>query len=82
MDSPVSPLRELRRSKGFSLAYILEAMSEKGHKKTRAWLSLVERDKVWPSKESVNALVEIFDHKITELEILYPFDSAKWKKRK
>ncbi|HAS6050385.1 TPA: helix-turn-helix domain-containing protein [Vibrio vulnificus] len=67
-----SPLRKLRKSKGMTLADVQKKMQEIGQVKTIPYLSFVERGVVWPSREVVDALVEIFKGEITEVQVLYP----------
>ncbi|PSB82124.1 XRE family transcriptional regulator, partial [Photobacterium damselae subsp. damselae] len=67
-----SPLRKLRKSKGMTLEDLQKKMQEIGQVKTIPHLSLVERGLVWPSREVVDALVEIFQGEINEVQVLYP----------
>ncbi|MGI2099009.1 hypothetical protein [Shewanella glacialipiscicola] len=56
------------------------ALSAHGKTSTLAHLSLVERGLVWPSREVVDSLVELFHGEITEIDILYPFGAPSEKK--
>lgn len=67
-----SPLRKLRKSKGMTLSDMQKKLQEIGQIKTIPYLSFVERGVVWPSREVVDALVEIFDGEISEIQVLYP----------
>lgn len=68
----VSPLRKLRKSKKMTLSDLQKKLSEVNECKTISHLSLVERGLVWPSKELVDSLVEVFQGQLTEIQILYP----------
>ncbi|HAS6505817.1 TPA: helix-turn-helix transcriptional regulator [Vibrio parahaemolyticus] len=67
-----SHLRKLRKSRGMTLEDLQIEMQRVGQDKTISHLSLVERGLVWPSREVVDALVEIFQGQITEVQVLYP----------
>lgn len=71
-----SSLRTLRKSKNKTLEDIEKSLLKQGFHLTLAHLSMLERGLVWPSREVVDALVELFSGEITEIEILYPFRAA------
>ena len=65
-------LRKLRKAKGWTLSYVSKSLSDRGYAVSVGTLSILERGK-WPTRELVDALVELFDGEISEMEILYPF---------
>lgn len=67
-----SPLRRLRKSKGMTLDDVQNELGNFGKAPTISHLSLVERGLVWPSREVVDSLVELFNGEVTEVQILYP----------
>ncbi|MGI2228103.1 helix-turn-helix domain-containing protein [Shewanella frigidimarina] len=71
-----SSLRTLRKSKEMTLEDVEGALKTQGRSLTVPYLSMLERGLVWPSREVVDALVELFKGEITEIEILYPFRAA------
>lgn len=67
-----SHLRKLRKSRQMTLDDMQQALSNIGQDNTISHLSLVERGLVWPSREVVDAIVELFEGGISEVQILYP----------
>jgi len=67
-----SHLRKLRKSRQMTLDDMQQALSNIGQDNTISHLSLVERGLVWPSREVVDAIVELFEGDISEVQILYP----------
>lgn len=68
-----SHLRRARKAKDLTLQEVRELLMEKGIDRSQVSISLLERGLSWPSREVVDALVEIFDGALTEMNILYPF---------
>ncbi len=67
-----SPLRRVRKQEGMRLIDLSEVMEEQGENCTPAYLSLLERGKVWPRRPVVDALVGYFKGALTQTQILYP----------
>lgn len=72
-----SSLRVLRKSKEMTLEDVETALKAQGRSLTVPYLSMLERGLIWPSRDVVDALVELFHGEITEIEILYPFRVGK-----
>lgn len=66
------PLRRARKEAGLGLKDLKAILKAKGCNRCVSYLSLLERGKVWPSKEIVNALVDNFNGKLSHMDILYP----------
>lgn len=68
----LTPLRVKRQKKFGTLEALQDALQEKGLDRTVAYLSRLERNQYWPSKEVVLALVEVFEGALSQDEILNP----------
>lgn len=74
-------LRTLRKQKGMTLEDVKNALSKQGKSSTIPHLSFLERGLVWPSRDVVDSIVELFEYEITEVNVLYPFGAPSEKKR-
>ncbi|HGY0940886.1 TPA: hypothetical protein ACNUTR_003617 [Vibrio cholerae] len=68
----LTPLRVKRQKKFGTLEALQSALQEKGLERTVAYLSRLERNQFWPSKEVVKSLVEVFEGELSQDEILNP----------
>lgn len=72
MDGHLRSLRK-NRAEPMTLEALQAALTTVGQNKTIGYLSLIERGLNWPGREVVDAIVELFQGEITEMQILYPF---------
>lgn len=60
-----------------TLADVRKSLLNLGYDISVPTLSLVERGEVWPFKDTVDGLLELFRGELTLAQILYPFPESK-----
>jgi transcriptional regulator with XRE-family HTH domain len=72
-----SALRRCRKARNMKLKDVRQCLLELGYDISIPTLSLVERGEVWPLKDTVDGLLELYKGDLTLTQILYPFPEKK-----
>lgn len=68
----MSPLREARKRRGWTLQEVVARLIEQGCSLDTGNLSRIERGKQTASTTAAEKLCQVFGGELTELQILYP----------
>lgn len=72
-----SALRRCRKARKMKLKDVRSALLAAGVDVSVPSLSLLERGQTWPTKSTVDGLLELFHGELTVAQILYPFPDNK-----